>query len=215
MKSKFKYLVLALGLMSPICVSGQSQLEIHDLFKSTDRPSTSVQSYAVHTTDVVPDTLETFFEDSARWIEMRVTYSNKGAGHLDLNGNEISEKEYADLCGQIDERLWKQYRNGSRYRKAGTALLCTFAATAVIGAGMMAGSLISHNNNSGILTVAGACMMGSSGAFLIAGITVYCYGKNMRQCSVDSFNQHVESKYKPFTLNVGTTESGMGLVLNF
>lgn len=147
-----------------------------------------------------------------------VSYSNRGKGHLYIMGGlEISAEEYAEMCNKLDARLWRQYRTGTGLRTAGTALLSVWGGTWVVATAFLVGALCSSDYyTGGSLLLAHAAFGAVGSASLIAGIPLYCVGKNMRNRSVKNFNQRLRSNNnRTATLNLGVTDAGVGLALSF
>lgn len=147
-----------------------------------------------------------------------VSYSNRGKGHLYIMGGlEISAEEYAEMCNKLDARLWRQYRTGTGLRTAGTALLSVWGGTWVVATAFLVGALCSSDYyTGGSLLLAHAAFGAVGSTSLIAGIPLYCVGKNMRNRSVKNFNQRLRSNNnRTATLNLGVTDAGVGLALSF
>lgn len=144
-------------------------------------------------------------ETSTLTVEEIVKYSNRKRGRLYMNGDIISADQYKRMCMTLDKNLWEQYRKGTTYRKSGVWLMS-------IGAGIVfTGMMVMIDDE-----VIGGSLIGVGSAVTIAGVPLYCIGVNKRRRSVDGFNSAYSRKYAyTATLNLGISDVGVGLALNF
>lgn len=144
-----------------------------------------------------------------------VRYYDRGKGHLYVNGLEISEKQYMDMCMAVDGNLWLKYREGSRRRTTGTWLMSAGGGLAILGTVLFVAGLFYDSSGDGLI-ISGCVFMPVGGLALTAGVPIYCIGKKNRRQSVEGYNTaYGKQKTAEATINFGISDAGVGLALSF
>ena len=149
-----------------------------------------------------------------------VRYYDRGKGHLYVNGLEISEKQYMDMCMAVDGNLWLKYLEGSRRRTTGTWLMSAGGGLAILGTVLFVAGAFSDSNDYGLihgLIISGCVFMPVGGVLtLTAGVPIYCIGKKNRRQSVEGYNAaYGKQKTAEATINFGISDAGVGFALSF
>ncbi len=130
-------------------------------------------------------------------------------GHkiMSYSGKSITESEWLALASQAN--VDQLYRQGKTLRRVGIPLWASGVGFAVVGGiAMLAGA----QNNSTSLYVAGESLTIFATPLIVTGIPLHCVGNKKMEKSYQGFNANNTSH---ITLNLQSTNEGVGIALNF
>lgn len=145
-----------------------------------------------------------------------VSVDAKMKWRLYCDGERISGAQYMDMCKAVGmEDIGNLFRRGGKMRGAGFALVGVGAAVTLAGmtalfVGQLDGSVYANR------LVVGLSCVGTGIAFFSIGAGVVASGDKKRAKSVEAYNAEVRQRQSySATLNLGISDTGVGLSINF
>lgn len=129
---------------------------------------------------------------------------------LSLNGTSITEEQYKDFAKKNCRAAYEQFYKGEKLKKAGA--ICLSVGTPLAAAGIILTSLYTVTDYS--ITYMGPIFLGLGIPVMIAGIPLYCVGKDFKHKSYGTFNAQYQAN-NTAQLQLNFNNNGIGLALQF
>jgi hypothetical protein len=161
-------------------------------------------------------TYPSYSNSNAGYFENNVPFGTveyEGDKILSYNGNYISEDQYVEIARKNCIVAYNQFAKGQKLKKAG--VICLSIGTPLTATGIILFSIgISHVYYPD-LAISGSVFMSAGFPTMVAGIPLYCIGKNMREKSYGTFNEQSKKNTYASELRFQINNNGVGLALQF
>lgn len=130
---------------------------------------------------------------------------------LSLNGHYITEDQYKDFAKKNCRAAYDQFYKGEKLKKAG--IICLSVGTPLATAGIIMTSL-GFSVNDYTTAFIGTGLLCAGTPTMIAGIPLYCVGKDLKHKSYGTFNAQYQAN-NTAQLQLNFNNNGIGLALQF
>lgn len=130
---------------------------------------------------------------------------------ISYNGNAISKDQYKEIAKKNCRLAYDQFVKGQQLKTAGT--VCLSVGTPILATGIILTSIFSHYQYGLFMT--GASFIAIGGSTMIAGIPLYCIGKDYKHKSYGTFNQQSKGNTYASELQFRINNNGVGFALQF